>query len=394
MNQTNNHIVNYHPKMEYRPFGKAGDKVSVITLGGMRFKHGWNAPREEMLESTLKDCERNVQWALEAGINHIESAYGYGKSELAFAQVLNERLKIPRDKYLFMNKGTAPNAKEMIQRVEGQLKSMKMEYFDYYAYHGINNLSTWQAVCAVDGALEGLESLKKRSLVKQIGFSTHGPLEAITAAIDSDRFDFVNLHYYFIFQRNQLAVKLAGEKKMGIFIISPNDKGGRLFEPSKILTETCRPLTPIQWNARFCLNHPEISTLSFGMTEKEHYEEMRGIFPFAKSDKSKDREILHTLNKKLQGDVLDDWNPYEMFPDPSGLHIPEIFRMRRLYRQLGMDNYIYYRYNMFEGDGTWVPGHFPSEDRLKKIDMSKFTGSFDLISEIRNFHKIAYRRKE
>ena len=51
-----------------------------------------------------------------------------------------------------MNKGTGLNAKEMIQRVEGQLKSMKMEYFDYYAYHGINNLSTWQAVCATEGA--------------------------------------------------------------------------------------------------------------------------------------------------------------------------------------------------------------------------------------------------
>ena len=32
--------------MEYRRFGKTNKKISVITLGGMRYKHGWEKPKE------------------------------------------------------------------------------------------------------------------------------------------------------------------------------------------------------------------------------------------------------------------------------------------------------------------------------------------------------------
>ena len=33
---------------EYRRFGKTEEKISVITLGGMRFKDGWNPPRAHL----------------------------------------------------------------------------------------------------------------------------------------------------------------------------------------------------------------------------------------------------------------------------------------------------------------------------------------------------------
>ena len=44
----------YKPKMEYRRFGKTEKKVSVITLGGMRYKHGWTEPRHEIPQDTLE----------------------------------------------------------------------------------------------------------------------------------------------------------------------------------------------------------------------------------------------------------------------------------------------------------------------------------------------------
>ena len=65
---------------------------------------------------------------------------------------------------------------------------------------------------------------------------------------------------------------------MGVFIISPNDKGGQLFKAPQKVKDAVKPLTPIQWNARFCLQNPAIHTLSFGMTEASHFEEMKGIF--------------------------------------------------------------------------------------------------------------------
>ena len=36
----------FNPKMEYRRFGKTNKNVSVITLGGMRYKHADDEPRD------------------------------------------------------------------------------------------------------------------------------------------------------------------------------------------------------------------------------------------------------------------------------------------------------------------------------------------------------------
>lgn len=83
--------------MEYRRFGKTEKMLSVITLGGMRFKHGWSEPRHEIPSDTLGQCREMVQLAFDAGINHIETAWGYRKSETAYGKVLNEELKIPRN---------------------------------------------------------------------------------------------------------------------------------------------------------------------------------------------------------------------------------------------------------------------------------------------------------
>ena len=39
----------------------------------------------------------------------------------------------------------------------------------------------------------------------------------------------------------------ARQRDMGVFIISPNDKGGKLYDPPPKLTRLCAPLTPMQF---------------------------------------------------------------------------------------------------------------------------------------------------
>ena len=66
---------------------------------------------------------------------------------------------------------------------------------------------------------------------------------------ETGEFDYVNLHWYFIY--NQLhwpMVEAAAEQDMGVFIISPNDKGGMLYNPTEKMASLCDPLTPMQWN--------------------------------------------------------------------------------------------------------------------------------------------------
>ena len=263
-------IRNQKPGMDYRRFGKTERWLSAITLGGMRYVDGWGEPRNEPKPEMIEQCARITQMAFDHGINHIETAYGYGKSEACYGKVLNEVLKTPRDQYHLMTKGDARTAEDMRALVDKQLTALQTDHIDLYAWHGINNREKLDAACAKGGPVEELLKMQDEGIVGCVGFSTHAPLDIIIDALHTDLFSFVNLHYYYFLQRNRGAVDYANAKDCGVFIISPNDKGGRLFEPSQKLQDLCAPLTPIQFNGKWCLKHPEIQTLSFGMTEEAH----------------------------------------------------------------------------------------------------------------------------
>ena len=383
----------YKPKMEYRRFGKTNKMVSVITLGGMRYKHGYLEPRDQIPQETLDQCRDTVEKAFAQGINLIETAYGYIKSEHVYGRVLNEELKIKRDSYFLMTKGNPKTGEETKVQVESQLKALKTGYLDFYAWHGINTFELLEQICVKGGPMEVLQKLKEEGIIKHIGFSTHGPLEVIIKAIETDLFDFVNLHYYYFFQRNKAAVDLAAKKDMGVFIISPNDKGGQLFKAPQKLLELTAPLHPIQWNARFCLSHPGIHTLTFGLPVTARFDQIDGIFPAPAPLSFEDVKIKKNLDDQIFLDPYAGFDAAVMENDPSGLNIPEILRFRTLWKCYDMKEFGLYRYNMFQEKGHWFPGHFPSEDNLKKVDLSNCPAEIPLIDLIKETHEVLYRPK-
>ncbi len=382
----------YHPRMDYRRFGKTNKNVSVITLGGMRFKHADDEPREQIPQDTLNQCRDTVEKALAQGINLIETAWGYGKSEHVYGRVLNDELKIKRDSYFLMTKGAPKSALETRKMVEIQLKALKTNHFDFYAWHGINNMELLEIACAEGGPVDELYKLKQEGVIGHIGFSTHGPLDVILKAIETDRFDFVNLHYYYFFQRNKAAIDLAASKDMGVFIISPNDKGGQLIQSPQKLLDLTEPLHPIQWNARFCLGHPEIHTLTFGLPVTAKFEHLNGIFPAPAPMSFDDAIIQKKLDNQRALVPFADFDAYGMENDPSGLNIPEILRFRTLWKCYDMKDFGLYRYNMFQEKGHFFPGSFPTNENLKKIDLSKCPADIPVVELIRETHEGLYRK--
>jgi predicted aldo/keto reductase-like oxidoreductase len=388
-----NNLSLYRPKMEYRRFGKTNKMVSVITLGGMRYKHGWEEPRHVIPQDTLDQCRDTVQKALEQGINLIETAQGYGKSENVYGKVLNDELKLKRESYLLMTKGAPRTAEETRTMVAEQLKALKTDYFDFYAWHGINTMELFEIACAKGGPVEELLKMKQEGIIRHVGFSSHAPLNVILKAIETDLFEFVNLHYYYFFQRNKPAVDLAEKKDMGVFIISPNDKGGQLSNPPQKLVELTAPLHPIAWNARFCLSNPAIHTLTFGLPATVQFDHINGIFPASAPFSPEDAQINQKLDDQLQLDPYSGFDAYSMENDPSGLNIPEILRFRTLWKCYDMKDFGLYRYNMFQEKDHWFPGNFPTEENLKKVDLSSCPKDVPVIELIRETHEGLYRPK-
>ena len=61
---------------------------------------------------------------------------------------------------------------------------------------------------------------------------------------------------------------------MGVFIISPTDKGGRLFDPTPKVAAACAPLHPMLWHDLYLLTRiPGVNVLSLGAAEPGNFEE-------------------------------------------------------------------------------------------------------------------------
>lgn len=386
-------ILNYKLSMQYRRFGKTEKQISCITLGGMRFKHGWSDPRNEIPEDTLNQCIQAIKLAFDSGINHIETAWGYKKSETAYGKVLNEELNVPRSSYHLMTKGYSFTASDMRKIVEIQLKDLQTDYFDFYGWHGVNNAELSRVACKKGGSVEELLKMKEEGIIRHVGFSTHAPLQTIIDTIETGLFDFVNLHYYYFFQRNKPAIDAAAKRDMGVFIISPNDKGGQLFKAPQKVKDAVNPLTPIQWNARFCLQNPDIHTLTFGITEASHFEEMKGIFQTNEIWSAQEENCKQILDSFLTDDPYSGFDGYQLENDPSGLNIPELLRLRMLWKCYDMLEFGKYRYKTMGENDHWLPGGFAEKSRIQNIDLSKVPENIPLKELLKETHKAFYKPK-
>jgi len=233
--------------------------MPVFTCGGMRFQHSWK-DEEEIPDDGQKNLEATVLKALDSGINHIETARGYGSSEYQLGKILP---RLPREKMIVQTKvspeGGGAKFRESFER---SMSLLHLGHVDLLALHGINNAQVLEEALAPDGALAVAREIQKEGRARFIGFSTHGDCDVICKTIDTGEFDYVNLHWYWVNRSNSRALEAAKRHDMGLFIISPNDKGGKLYEPPDKLVRLCEPLTPIAFNNLFCLRHPDIHTRS------------------------------------------------------------------------------------------------------------------------------------
>ena len=141
----------------------------------MRFKHGWTPPRNHLPKDSIEHCISTTRMALDLGINHIETAHGYMKSELLFGHALKE-LGVPRKQFKMMTKGAPMSGDETRRLVEEQLEALGLDHVDFYGWHGINNKELLKIAVEKNGPVETLHRLKDEGLIRHVGFSTHAHL--------------------------------------------------------------------------------------------------------------------------------------------------------------------------------------------------------------------------
>lgn len=330
--------------MRYRRFGKTGLPLSIFSLGTMRA-----LASPAVMQAT-------IQRAIALGINHLETAPSYGNSELFLGKAIAQ-LNIPRQELILTSKVLPKGDFAHLQTtIEQSLKHLQTDYLDCLAIHGINTPAHLQ--WCLDGGFVNLERLQQQGKIRHIGFSTHGSLELILKTIQTDLFAFINLHYYYFFQRHREAIAAADERDMGIFIISPADKGGQLFTPPETLQQLCAPYDPLRLTYRFLLGDRRITTLSFGAANPSELEYLAAIADQDEPLTPTELALFQQLEVRQQQQLNTDHcaQCYQCLPCPENVNIPEILRLRNLAIAYDMEQYAQYRYQMLENAGHWFPG--------------------------------------
>jgi predicted aldo/keto reductase-like oxidoreductase len=324
-----------------RRFGRTELAMPVLSLGGMRFQQSWSdleagaitAESQANLRSTLAR-------AVAHGFHHIETARHYGTSERQLGWLLPE---CPDGQRILQSKVPAqadPAAFEA--ELALSFERLAVNRLDLLTIHGLNLPEHLDQTLRPGGCLEVVRRWQGEGRIGHVGFSTHAPLPLIQAAIASDAFDFINLHWYYIRQDNRPAIDAARCHDMGVFVISPTDKGGHLHTPSQRLIDLCTPLHPIMFNDLFCLAAEGIHTISVGAAgpgDLDRHLEAVNLLPRA-------AELLPPI---LQG--LPAWQA-----TPGGLNLPVLLWLHNLLEAWDLEGFARARYGLLGQGSHWFPG--------------------------------------
>jgi hypothetical protein len=246
-----------------RRFGRTGLEIPLLSLGTMRCQQSWSdLPAEEISDTSQLQLQATLDRAVAEGFHHVETARHYGTSERQLGWALP---KAPDAKRLLQSK--VPPRDDVVAfeaELELSFERLNCDRLDLLAIHGINLPEHLEQTLRPGGCMEVVRRWQSQGRIGSVGFSTHGPTELIEAACNTGAFDYFNVHWYYIRQDNSPALDAARRQDMGVFIISPTDKGGHLHSPSQKLLDLCAPLHPIVFNDLFCLQDERVHTISVG----------------------------------------------------------------------------------------------------------------------------------
>ena len=302
--------------------------VSILGYGCMRLPVIDGNP--ESIDE--KKAIRLVRYAIDHGVNYIDSAYSYhsGMNEVFLGKALKDgyREKVHLATKLSCKRG---NGKEDRDRfLNEQLEKLRTDCIDFYLLHAVKK-SYWEKMKKF-GVIDFLERARAAGKIKYTGFSFHDEPDVFKEVVDAYPWDLCQIQFNYLdenFQAGIDGLRYAAEKGLAVVIMEPL-RGGNLAskipeDARKVWDRAEVKRTPAEWAFRYLWNYPEISVVLSGMSEMEHLKENLRIAEqgqpnsLSAEEKSLISEVSEIYRSRIKVNCT---NCKYCMPCPSGVNIP------------------------------------------------------------------------
>jgi len=203
--------------METRRLGKTEHMSSILIFGGFA-----------LFRVTQKEADAAIEMALEKGINHIDVSPVYGDAE----KHLGSWFKRHGKRGYFLACKTAERDKAGAwESLKRSLDTLKVDKFDLFQLHGVDDLKTLEKALGPGGAMEAILEAKQQGLLDFIGITGHNPPNHNIALqrfdFDTVLFPLNRIHAVHPTDWNDYAplLKTAKKKDVGVMAIKSVAKG-------------------------------------------------------------------------------------------------------------------------------------------------------------------------
>jgi predicted aldo/keto reductase-like oxidoreductase len=196
--------------MKYEQFGSTGHQVSSLGFGAM------NLPGVP-----LEQAKQALNYALDYGINYIDTAAAYKNSE----EIIGESISHRRQEYFLATKTGERSYEKAKAEIERSLVRMRTDHLDLIQIHYVNYVEEYKTIMGEKGAYEAVLEAKKEGKVRFIGITGHRP-DLLTRWISKGQFDQVLFHLSLVqpFALQEL-IPMAMKQGMGRTAMKPLSGG-------------------------------------------------------------------------------------------------------------------------------------------------------------------------
>ncbi len=285
-------------EMLYRRFGRSGEMISAVGLGG--FHLGKNAVSDD-------EATRLVHQAVDRGITFVDNCWDYneGRSELRVGVALDQGGY--RDRVFLMSKMDGRTKQEAARQIDTSLKRMRTDRIDLVQHHEILRYDDPDRIFAEGGAMEAFVEARAAGKLRYIGFTGHKDprihLQMLAVAAERGfRFDAVQmpLNVMDAHFRSFAHLVLPYLVEHGIAVL-----GMKSFADG-VLLKSGAPIAPIEY-LHYSLNLPT----SVVITGVESQRDLDQAFEAVRSFEPMDRAAVSNLLDRSRPHALE--GKYELF---------------------------------------------------------------------------------